>query len=96
MVQDFGFSFGISLGFKGLSEILKATNNVDKLSKTLRLNDTYTNKLAKSLDNLKLKSEKLNAAKNNLSSLKENSIHSTTCKLSFKRRVCIICFAVIF
>lgn len=75
-MQDFGFSFGISLGFKGLSEILKATNNVDKLSKTLRLNDTYTNKLAKSFDNLKLKSEKLNAAKNNLSSLKGELLSS--------------------
>lgn len=69
-MQDFGFSFGISLGFKGLSEILKATNNVEKLSKAFNLNDKYTNKLTKSLDNLKLKTEKLNITKKNLSSLK--------------------------
>lgn len=70
MATDLSFGFGISLGFKGLKEIMKAVDTTEKLSKAFNLNDKYTNKLAKSFENLQLKQENLADLGKKFSSLK--------------------------
>lgn len=74
MATDLSFGFGISLGFKGLKEIMKAVDTTEKLSKAFNLNDKYTNKLAKSFENLKLKQENLTNLGKKFSSLKTEAM----------------------
>lgn len=68
-MQDLGFSFGISLAFKGLKEIAKSTDSLRAFSQKLDQSTKSVKALNKSIDGLERSKAKISALKEEFSSM---------------------------